>query len=192
MSSSTFAQSSDSPSLPLTTFNHPSHETHLFHLRLALLEAEKCIPTPTAFCVGALLVNPSTTPFTLLSTGYSRELPGNTHAEQCALEKITALYDVNIPDDCALYTTMEPCSERLSGNKTCVDRILEFGKIKMVFVGVTEPETFVKKNVGLEKLRAEGIEYVHVSGLEKECLEVAERGHVVSELELAGDKDNNP
>jgi len=228
------------PPPPSSTLNTPSHNLHISYLQLALTEAKKCIPTPTAFCVGAALVDPSTTPPTVLSTGYSRELPGNTHAEQCALDKYdqerlllpssTVLSynttttddgDGNEDDDLILYTTMEPCSERLSGNLPCVDRILQWqevrqqqhqeqqagrgeGKgeeekgqarrqqqeeinspstltktrrIKTVYVGVREPETFIKKNVAWEKLKAANVKYIHVPGLEKECLEVAERGH---------------
>ena len=166
-----------------STLDHPAHATHLFHMRLALQEAAKATPEKTAFCVGALLVDPQTTPYTLLSTGYSRELPGNTHAEQCCLERLGSIErhtqdDMPILDNvCAMYTTMEPCSERNSGNKSCVDRLIESGKIRTVYVGVREPDTFVKKNIAIERLREAGIDYIHVPGVEQECLEAATRGH---------------
>lgn len=77
-----------------------------------------------------------------------------------------------------LYTTMEPCSERLSGNTPCVDRIIATrGKIKTIYVGVREPDRFVKVNVGLQKLREAGVEYICVTGLEEEILREAVRGH---------------
>jgi pyrimidine deaminase RibD-like protein len=65
---------------------------HLAFMKVALDEAEKCIPTPTAFCVGCVIVVPirSATGVeekVILSTGYSRELVGNTHAEANALAK---------------------------------------------------------------------------------------------------------
>jgi tRNA pseudouridine synthase 8/2,5-diamino-6-(5-phospho-D-ribitylamino)-pyrimidin-4(3H)-one deaminase len=145
--------------------------THLSHLRLALSEAQKCVPTPTAYCVGAVLVGSDGR---VLSTGYSRELPGNTHAEQCALDKLLPLAPL---DGSVLYTTMEPCSERLSGNKPCLFRILEAGGIGTVYVGVKEPATFVKENIAEKVLGERGVSYVHVPGLEKEILECAERGH---------------
>lgn len=148
-----------------------STTAHLDHLRHALTLARQCVPTPTAFCVGAVLVSPTGA---VLSTGYSRELPGNTHAEQCALEK---LLPEKPPAGSVLYTTMEPCSERLSGNQPCLYRILEVGGITTVVVGVKEPETFIKENVAEKVLRESGVAYVHVPGLEKEILEVAERGH---------------
>ncbi|KAK9347223.1 cytidine deaminase-like protein [Lipomyces starkeyi] len=154
----------------------------LIYMTLALEEAKKCVPTPTAFCVGAVIVLPKGAPGNttdkdiIISTGYSRELPGNTHAEQCSLDKLAD----NIrppPKSAVIYTTMEPCSERLSGNVPCVDRIIGSGIFKSVKVGVIEPDTFIKNNVGKQKLDAAGIQYVLVSGLEKECLEVATSGH---------------
>jgi pyrimidine deaminase RibD-like protein len=144
------------------------------YLLLALEEAKKCIPTPTAYCVGCIIVNPSTS--TVLSTGYSRELPGNTHAEENALTKLGSQDGLAGLD---LYATMEPCSERLSGNKSCADRILEAGGlIRRVVLGVREPDKFVKC-VGVEKLQAHGVEVIRNEDveLEKECLEVAKQGH---------------
>nr|CAI6776205.1 BFH_HP1_G0048730.mRNA.1.CDS.1 [Saccharomyces cerevisiae] len=52
----------------------------------------KCGPTKTAFSVGAVLVHGTQ----VLATGYPRELPGNTHAEQCALIKYLQLH-LNCP-----------------------------------------------------------------------------------------------
>lgn len=84
---------------------------------------------------------------TVLSMGFTLELPGNTHAEQCCLAKYAArcgvteseLPDVLPPkvvsssldensDDAdngqtVLYVTMEPCGKRLSGNAPCASRI---------------------------------------------------------------------
>ena len=197
--------------------SQPSDKTHLEHLSVALSHARNCTATRTAFCVGALIVSDSTN--TVLASGYSRELPGNTHAEQNCLTKLLLLPPPqNAPssercqqqqqqqqlDEAAetgaerreegkeeaysLYTTMEPCSERLSGNIPCTDSILRYnesaerrarglGRIGTVYVGVREPETFVRRNVAHEKLLAGGVRYVHVSGLEAEVLEVARRGH---------------
>jgi pyrimidine deaminase RibD-like protein len=143
-------------------------------LRQALEEAKKCAPTETAFSVGCLIVNPQTNQ--ILSRGYSRELPGNTHAEENALSKLqTDSVDVGLD----MYVTMEPCSERLSGKKCCVDRILEGGGlIRRVILGVLEPDIFVKC-VGVERLRERGVivERNEDKEFEMECLEVAKRGH---------------
>jgi len=149
-------------------------------LRLALEEARKCIPTKTAYCVGCLIVHPQTRE--ILATGYSRELPGNTHAEENAVTKLLQSSKSRTGDpvkDLDMYATMEPCSERLSGNKPCTDRIIENGGlIGRVVLGVREPDKFVRC-IGVEKLLENGIVVIRNEDeeLEKECLEVARRGH---------------
>lgn len=152
-------------------------QPHRKHMELAVAEADKSEGTPTAFCVGAVLVNDGE----VLETGYSRELPGNTHAEQCALEKYFQKHGVyDVPEGTVIYTTMEPCSERLSGNLPCVDRILKTS-IKTVFVGVMEPDDFIKDNVSLAKLEEQGVSYIHIPGYEAKCLKIAKKGHSTAE-----------
>ncbi|PWW74100.1 hypothetical protein C7212DRAFT_76644, partial [Tuber magnatum] len=136
----------------------------------ALTIARKSTYIPSAFCVGAIITTPSGT---ILSTGYSRERPGNTHAEQVAIDKIIS--SSSVPEEAVVYTTMEPCSKRLSGHKTCIDRILECSWIRRIYVGVTEPTDFVE-NSGKARLEAAGVGYQLVEGLEGECLEVARGG----------------
>lgn len=150
-------------------------EPHRKYMELALKQAANCEPTSTAFSVGAVLVHNNQ----VLSTGYSRELPGNTHAEQCALEKYYDVYGHrDLPDHTILYTTMEPCSFRLSGNEPCVDRIISAsGKIKIVFVGVLEPDTFVRNNSSRSLLQKHGIDYVKIPGYEEKANELATKGH---------------
>lgn len=146
---------------------------HREFMELALEMANKCGETQTQYNVGAVLVHRGE----VLATGHSRELPGNTHAEQCALEKYfesTGTRDV--PEGTEIYTTMEPCTLRLSGNLPCVDRILQT-KIKTCFVGVVEPDVFVKNNTSYSRLNEKGIEYVHITGYEEKCLEIAKKGH---------------
>ncbi|GAB7350321.1 hypothetical protein MBLNU459_g0955t2 [Dothideomycetes sp. NU459] len=162
--------------------------SHSDYMRLALLEAQKSPPKPTNYCVGALLVSPSSA-VPVLATGYTLELPGNTHAEQCAFAKFAESSGVSedqigaiLPEDTILYTTMEPCNLRLSGNMPCVDRILltqacSNKGIRKVFIGVKEPEKFVGENGGRRKLEDNGIEVVHISGMEDEILKVATAGH---------------
>ena len=153
---------------------------HLAYMRYALSLAKKAPPKPTNFCVGAVLVDESTN--TILSTGHTMELPGNTHAEQCCLAKrekdgLPETGGAAASAKLVLYTTMEPCNKRASGNMPCTETILKNGGIKVVYVGVKEPEKFVGENVGRAKLEEAGIEYVHVPGLEDEILEVATAGH---------------
>ncbi|MCH0628449.1 RluA family pseudouridine synthase [Kocuria palustris] len=136
-------------------------------MELALEEAKKCGPTDTQFNVGCVITHEGK----VISTGHLRELEGNTHAEQNALAKLD-----HLPEGLELYTTMEPCSLRLSGNLPCTDRILAT-LIKTVFVGVSEPDTFVKNNTSVSRLREAGIEYVVIPGYEEDILATATYGH---------------
>jgi len=158
---------------------------------MAIAEAEKCTPTSTAFCVGCVLIVrlPGITPV-ILATGYSRELPGNTHAEANALlksqmlsaQELSSLFSTEDPIQynsllqyTDVYTTLEPCSVRTSGLRPCADVLLE-SKIKRCMIGVSEPDDFVKCE-GAQKLKEAGIEVIWLDGLQDECLAVARRGH---------------
>lgn len=147
-------------------------EPHRKFMELALEQAEKCGETQTQFNVGAVLVYDGE----VLETGHTRELPGNTHAEQCALDKYKARTGNSPPEGTEIYTSMEPCTFRLSGNLPCADRILDTS-IKTCFVGVVEPEDFVDNNTSAKKLQESGIEYIHIPGYEERSLEIAKRGH---------------
>ena len=166
----------------------PDAVDHAALMREALEEAKHSPPLPSNFCVGALLVDLDTGE--VISRGYSLELEGNTHAEQCCLLKVAQAHGLPeervgevLPPNSAIYTTMEPCNLRLSGNLPCVDRILrtknKMGQIviKKVYLGVKEPEKFVGENKGRAKLEEHGIECVPVSGMEGEILKVATAGH---------------
>lgn len=150
----------------------------------ALGLARKSPPKPTNFCVGALLVRLEDGHIT--ADGYTLECPGNTHAEESCLTKLAEqhattedkLADV-ITAPHALYTTMEPCFKRLSGKIPCVERVLrQRAWIKEVYVGVSEPETFVGQNPGKKMLEEGGVVFHVVPGLEEEILRIATAGHV--------------
>ncbi|KAL1747534.1 cytidine deaminase-like protein [Schizophyllum fasciatum] len=163
-------------------------------LRLALAEAGRCEPTPTAFCVGCVLAyrDETTNEPTVLTTGYSRELPGNTHAEANALTKLRGLSSMELAsrlpsldpskasvDDILhrvdVYTTLEPCSVRTSGLAPCADALIA-ARVRRCFIGVGEPDDFVQCE-GARKLKAAGVEVVWLKGMEDECLAAARRGH---------------
>ena len=165
---------------------------HASYMSLALDYAKRSPESPSKFSVGAVLVD--ATQNKVLSTGYSLELPGDrpgdpgkTHAEQCCFIKIAEEYGVLesqlpvvLPSNTVLYTTMEPCSERLSGNRTCVDRILAMkGAIKAVYVGIREPSTFIERNDGLVRLRKAGLYVALITDdeLKERILEVSLAGH---------------
>jgi pyrimidine deaminase RibD-like protein len=175
-------------------------QQHIQYLRDALSEAAKCTPSPTAFCVGCVLVAryPSSNAEqqqqpVVLATGYSRELPGNTHAEANALTKARnlspeqlselLLFPTSAGAGCTIddvlrhtdiYTTLEPCSVRTSGLAPCADALVA-SKVARCFIGVGEPGDFVQCE-GARKLKEAGCQVIWVKGLEEECLAAARRG----------------
>ena len=203
---------------------------HHRYIEECLKLAEKSPPRPTNFRVGAILLSRKTsdndndddsnTPPAndrILSTGYTMELTGNTHAEQCCLSNYAAVHGV--PDEkvsdvlpsnepghqLVMYVTMEPCGKRLSGNAPCVQRIINTtyasdgsgsrrAGIQKVFFGVKEPGTFVGGSEGCRTLSEAGIEWEVVPGFERRILTVATAGHENSEEEvrtaLGGEETN--
>ncbi|KAI5464621.1 cytidine deaminase-like protein [Mariannaea sp. PMI_226] len=159
---------------------------HKAAMQRALEQAKKSPPKPTNFCVGAIIVRLSDN--TIIAEGYTLELPGNTHAEECCLLKLAQQYGVSEEDlpgvidgPHALYTTVEPCYKRLSGKLPCVQRVLRQNSwISTVYVGVQEPEKFVGQNTGISTIKAAGIDVHHVTGLEEDILKVATAGHTTS------------
>ncbi|KAF5377013.1 hypothetical protein D9757_007712 [Collybiopsis confluens] len=160
-----------------------SDEEHYKFMRIALEEAEKCTPVPTAFCVGCVLVSRNGGDPAVIATGYSRELPGNTHAEANALAKfrsspeeklITGESPQDILASADVYTTMEPCSIRTSGLAPCADALIA-AQVKRCFIGVGEPDDFVKCE-GAQKLTEAGIQVVWLKGMEEEALAIARKG----------------
>ena len=170
------------------TFRVGDHEAFM---EFALVQAKKSPPAANKFCVGAVLVDADTS--RVLSTGYSLEYPrdykgdpGTTHAEQCCFIKIAdehslpeeRIHEV-LPTNTALYTSMEPCNERLSGNKTCATRILRLkDAIKTVYVGIREPGTFIANNDGQQRLEASSVRVVYpVPHLHDKIMEISMAGH---------------
>jgi pyrimidine deaminase RibD-like protein len=159
-------------------------------MEYALEQARLSPPAPTKYCVGAVLVDADQNE--ILSTGYSMELPGdrpgdpgNTHAEQCCFIKVAEKHNLPeeqlgkvLPKNTVLYTTMEPCSKRLSGNRTCVERILRLADaIRVVYVGIKEPDVFIAQNTGRKALEDAGVQVRFVEGVEDRILEVSTAGH---------------
>lgn len=177
--------------------SEPPHPTiadgdHKGFMEYALDRARLSPPASTKFCVGAVLVDADRNE--ILSTGYSLELPrdslgdpGSTHAEQCCFIKVAQKHNLPeerigevLPENTVLYTTMEPCNKRLSGNRTCVERILRLdGAIKVVYVGIKEPEVFIGENVGRKRLEDAGVVVTVVEGMHDQILKVSTAGHEV-------------
>ncbi|KAI9184182.1 hypothetical protein H9P43_003235 [Blastocladiella emersonii ATCC 22665] len=194
----------------------------LYWLRYAIQLAHLSEPSPSAYCVGAVLVAalpvPASSPASaaaarcrqpadapaghvVLATGYSRELPGNTHAEECCFLKLQQLSPS--PDAapwspavrailCApgvtLYTTMEPCTTRLSGREGCTAHALALG-LRRVVMGIAEPSDIFVKCTGAEMLAEHGVEVVVRAGFEEECW--APNRHIRAVYKQGADDDDD-
>ncbi|KAK2746804.1 hypothetical protein FQN57_002846 [Myotisia sp. PD_48] len=203
------------PNIPTTT--------HLQYLSQCLALAKQSPPKPSNFRVGAILLlrrypSPSNSDKEelqdrILSTGYTLELQGNTHAEQCCLSKFASQHNISeerigeildqeredggTPDQNAqieMYVTMEPCGKRLSGNTPCVERIIQTRTqarrgVDRVYFGVKEPGTFVGESEGCKRLDDAGIQWSLVEGMEDEILQVAMAGHPSREEEVTNIDD---
>ncbi|KAK5213947.1 hypothetical protein LTR41_000139 [Exophiala xenobiotica] len=178
----------------LTMTAMPPHPTiapgdHRAFMEYALDQARLSPQAPTKFRVGAVLVDGDTG--RIISSGHSSELlpdlpgdPDNLHAEHCCLIKAAEHQDIEetkvgqiLPPNTVLYTTMEPCNERLSGYKSCVDRLLELrNQIKLVYMGISEPGAFLPSADGRKRLEDAGIEVRQIEGMQDRILEVATGG----------------
>jgi pyrimidine deaminase RibD-like protein len=76
---------------------------------------------------------------------------------------------MNDLSETTLYTTMEPCSKRLSGNDSCLSRILQ-AKIKRVVIGIYEPKNFVQDCNGVDQLIQAGVMVQVLPELSEACL----------------------
>lgn len=141
-----------------------------FWLNVALLEAEKCRGIQF-YGVGCVIVSPGG-----VSKGHTgamtHEHLGQTkmrHAEEVAILRAEA-EGISLVGG-TLYSTLEPCSERLSGLRSCTSRIIGSG-IKRVVFGAHEPyDPQLKITCEGAKILAEaGIEVVHLPELQDECL----------------------
>ena len=121
-----------------------------YWLQEAVTLSQKSKPAEVGFCVGAIIVDKNGNK---IAEGYSRETDVNKHAEEIAIERAKQAHCDLI--HATLYSSLEPCGERLSGRKTCVDFIIE-NKIQRVVFGAYEPSLFVE-GVGEELLLNAGI-----------------------------------
>lgn len=181
--------------------------TSINYLQQTIALAKNSPPKPSNFRVGCVIVSYATQAEEgeILSTGHTLELPGNTHAEQCALAKLEQSHSdlgsiLTAERNVVLYTSLEPCGKRLSGNLPCVQRIIATrfenptGGIRKVVFGAKEPGTFVKDSQSCRLLTEAGIEWEYLPELEEEILKVAMEGHEQKKDESANqtEKDSKP
>src|SRR3984957_4943290 len=91
-------------------------------MRLAIELAWQCPPSPTAYSVGAVIVDAGGDE---ISRGFSREGDPGVHAEESALGKLSA--DDPRLAGATIYSTLEPCSQRRSRPRTCTQLIIDQG-----------------------------------------------------------------
>lgn len=104
-----------------------------------------CPPTAKAFAVGCVIVGADGA---VISTGYSREWGDGWHAEEVAIEK--ARRAGSALAGATLYSSLEPCSTRLSGKTPCCAHIIDADIARVVFI-MDEPGVFVDGK-GIETL----------------------------------------
>lgn len=127
-------------------------------LRRAIDLSAQCDPSPSAFSVGAIIVDVDSQ---ILTTGYSRETHPTIHAEESALAKLKA----NDPAlrHATIYSSMEPCGRRLSRPRTCAQLIIDAG-IRRVVYALAEPPIFVTAT-GAQILCAADIQVIEIADL---------------------------
>lgn len=144
---------------------HPdTTEQDLHYLGMATGESRRCIPAPTSYCVGAVVV----TTDGRLFTGYTHESSPTRHAEQEAVRK--ALQAGAELRGAAIYSSMEPCSTRASEPESCSQLILRHGFSRVVFA-LYEPDRFVCCH-GALRLRQAGLDVRAYPSLGGEVLAV--------------------
>ena len=124
--------------------------------------SRRCSPSPSAFCVGAVVVAADGT---VMATGYSRETSPYAHAEEAALAKIDPA-DSRLTG-ATLYSSLEPCRVRASRPTPCAELIIAAG-LRRVVIAWLEPPVFAPGG-GAALLREAGITVVEVPGLAAEA-----------------------
>lgn len=105
-------------------------------LRQAIDASRRCTPSPSCYCVGAVI----RTRDGRLFCGHTHETSPTDHAEQAAIRKaLDAGADLR---GAAIYSSMEPCSRRASQPESCTALILRHGFARVVFA-LYEPDRFV-------------------------------------------------
>lgn len=119
---------------------------------MAVAEARKSIaeddgePHPY---VGAVVVKDGK----VLATGYRGETGEGRHAEFCALKKMNDDVDHVDLSGCTVYTTLEPCSQRNSPNKTaCATRLIN-AKVSRVVFAMADKDESVYGHVSLAEAK---------------------------------------
>jgi len=127
-------------------------------LQVAIDLSRRCVPSRTAFSVGALIVDVNGN---LLADGHSRETDLLVHAEESAIAKLESR-GLGL-GQATIYSSLEPCGVRRSRPRACADLILAAGIGRVVFA-LREPTLFAEGR-GAERLMAAGVEVTELADL---------------------------
>ncbi|MFD0636881.1 dCMP deaminase [Catenulispora yoronensis] len=116
--------------------------------------AWRCPPSPSAFNVGAVIVDADDRE---LARGWSRDTDDKVHAEESALLRLGTDHP-RLPG-ATIYSSLEPCSIRRSRPASCTQLIIASGIRRVVFAW-REPALLVEDCQGIELLEAAGIEVI--------------------------------
>jgi diaminohydroxyphosphoribosylaminopyrimidine deaminase / 5-amino-6-(5-phosphoribosylamino)uracil reductase len=132
-------------------------------MRVAIKLAHQCPPSPSAYSVGAVIVDQDGAE---ISRGYSRETDSHVHAEESALAKLG--HEDPRLKTATIYSTLEPCSQRKSRPVACTQLILAV-RIPRVVMAWREPSLFVADCQGYEMLTDAGVTVVEIPDLAQEA-----------------------
>jgi pyrimidine deaminase RibD-like protein len=124
--------------------------------------SRRCPPSPSAFCVGAVIVAADGS---TLATGFSRQRDPHDHAEEGTLAMLCP-GDPRLPG-ATLYSSLEPCRFRASRPRPCAKLIIAAG-LRRVVIAWLEPPVFAQGG-GADLLRSSGITVVEVPELAAEA-----------------------
>jgi pyrimidine deaminase RibD-like protein len=131
-------------------------------LHQAIGLSRSCPPSPSAFCVGAVIVAADGS---TVATGYSRQRDPHDHAEEGALAAV-APGDPRLAG-ATLYSSLEPCRFRASRPRPCAELIIAAG-LRRVVIAWLEPPVFAQGG-GAELLRSSGVTVAEVPELAAEA-----------------------
>jgi pyrimidine deaminase RibD-like protein len=131
-------------------------------LRQAIGLSRRCLPSASAYCVGAVLVGSDGA---VLATGFSREGDPHDHAEEAALDRVDPA-DPRLAS-ATMYSSLEPCRFRASRPVPCAELIIGAG-LRRVVVAWLEPPVLAPGG-GAELLRDRGVTVLEVPELAAEA-----------------------
>lgn len=122
-------------------------------LNAAIELSRLCLPSDSAFSVGAILVSADRE---VVATGYSRETDPKDHAEEVALARAGD----SVLAGATLYSSLEPCLARTSRPVACAELVARSG-VRRVVIAWREPPVF-QPGGGAAWLEKQGIEVVEL------------------------------